>query len=67
MEGDTPHIVKEVNYATPCFNSFGHFVKDIKLGLGYLRTSIVIHVKREVNLAAHGLAHETTTHVVDIT
>jgi hypothetical protein len=57
--------MKEVNSATPFLSSFGHFVEDIKLGLGSLRTFSFVHVKREANLATHGLAWEATTHVVD--
>jgi hypothetical protein len=45
----------------------GHFVEDIQSVLGSLRTYNFVHIKRETNLATHGLAGETTTHVVDFT
>jgi hypothetical protein len=51
--------VKEVNSATSCLCGFGHFVEDIKRGLRSLKTSNVVHLKREANLAAHGLARES--------
>jgi hypothetical protein len=34
LDGDALRIGKKVNFATPCFSSFGHFIKYIKLGLG---------------------------------
>jgi hypothetical protein len=67
LKGNALQILKEVNSATPCLSSFGHFVEDIKLGLGSMRTFNFAHVKREANLATHGLAWEATTHVVDFT
>ncbi len=59
--------MKEVNSNAPCFTSFGHFVEDIQSNLGSLRSFNFVHVKRGDNLAAHGLACEATTHIVDIT
>jgi len=45
----------------------GHFVEDIQSVLGSLRTYNFVHIKRETNLATHGLTGEATTHVVDFT
>jgi hypothetical protein len=67
IKGDALQIVKEVNSNAPCFTSFGHFVEDIQSNLGSLRSFNFVHVKRGDNLAAHGLACEATTHVVDTT
>jgi hypothetical protein len=67
LEGDALQIVKKINFDAPCFNIFGHFVKDIQSGLGSLRSYSFVHVKREANLAAHGLAREATTHVIEFT
>jgi hypothetical protein len=67
MEGNALQIVKEVNSDAPCLSNYGHFVEEVKSGLSSLRSYSFVHVKREVNLAAHGLARKATTHVVDIT
>jgi hypothetical protein len=67
MEGDALQIVKEVNSDAPYFASYGHFMEDIRSNLGSLRSFNVVHVKMEANLAAHGLACEATTRVVDTT
>jgi hypothetical protein len=37
----------------------------IKLGLQYFRSANIVHVKREANSAAHGLARAAVTHIVD--
>jgi ribonuclease HI len=65
FESDALLIVQEVNVGTSPMNRIGHFVDNIKQGLSLFRSSCVVHVGREANLAAHALAREAATHVID--
>jgi len=43
---------------------YGHILDGIKSGLQSFRSANIVHVKREVNFAAHGLARAAVTHIV---
>jgi hypothetical protein len=65
FEGDTLQIVRDCATNVSNMNKYGHLVKGIKYGMRYFRTASIVHVKRKANSAAHGLAHEAITHIVD--
>ena len=66
FEGDSVQIVNEVNSSNPCQSLYRHFIEDIKEGIRSLEHASFIHVKREANEAAHTLAVEARSHVIDI-
>jgi hypothetical protein len=49
-------IVQKINSESPNLSRIGHFVKSIQQELGLLRSSTIVHVKRQANLATHELA-----------
>jgi hypothetical protein len=49
-------IVQEINSERLNLSRFGHFVKSIRKELCLLRSYNVVHVERDANLAADGLA-----------
>jgi ribonuclease HI len=63
FEGDATNIVDAMNSNNPCDYSYGHFVEDIKPGLGSMENCSFVHVKREANLAAHTIAKAACNHV----
>jgi hypothetical protein len=46
-----------------CESPFGQFVEDVKWVLGSFDSFNFQHVRREANLAAHGVAKEACNHV----
>lgn len=56
-------IVNAMNSLQPCDSSYGHFIEDVKRGLGSLGNSKFVHVKREANVATHTLARAACNHV----
>jgi hypothetical protein len=46
-------------------SKYGHILDGIKSGLQSFRLANIVHVKREANTAAHGLARTAVTHIVD--
>lgn len=65
FEGDALWIVRAINSNEPCDSNYGHFVEDVKTDKGSLEMSTVTHVVRGANSAAHGLAKEACTHVIN--
>jgi ribonuclease HI len=65
FEGDSLQVVNEVNSIHPCDSLYGHLIEDIKTGIQTLDVAIFSHVKREANSAAHELAVDARTHVID--
>lgn len=65
FEGDALQIVKEVNSDILFIHNFVHFIEGIKHELGNFRSSSVVHVRREANLAAHTLAKEAANNFID--
>jgi hypothetical protein len=58
-------VVKEVNSINPCDSLHGHLIEDIKTGIWTFNVVLFSHVKREANGAAHELAVDARTHVID--
>lgn len=44
---------------------YGHILDGIKSGLESFRSANIVHVKRDANSVAHGLARAAVTHIVD--
>ncbi|XP_059429170.1 uncharacterized protein LOC132162980 [Corylus avellana] len=65
FEGDALQVVKEVNSELPCESMHGHLTEAIKEHLQGLNQAILTHTRREANAAAHELAVEARTHVID--
>jgi hypothetical protein len=67
FEGDALQMVNAVNSNQISLSSFGHFIEDIQSSLKKMRKPEFIHVMREGNSVAHGLACKalvcTTDHV----
>jgi hypothetical protein len=63
LEGYAKQVVIDINSKSHILNRFGHFMEGIRLELSSLRYSLVVHVWREANLAAHCLARAAVTHV----
>jgi hypothetical protein len=66
FKDDLLRIVRENNSITLLIKRTGNFVEEIKEGPGFFRFSCVVHISRKVNSAAHILAREATTHVIDL-
>jgi hypothetical protein len=45
--------------------NMSRLVEGIKSSLTYFQKVSLVHIKREVNTTAHGLAREVVTHIVD--
>ncbi|XP_059455851.1 uncharacterized protein LOC132186051 [Corylus avellana] len=67
FEGDAQQIITSINSKQPCTSSYGHLVDGAILGLGVLGNSRFLHVKREANSAALGLAKLALNLVTEIT
>lgn len=65
LEGDALQIVRDCATVMPNTSRYGHLVEGIKSGMQSFRTANIVHVKREANTAAHGLARKIVTHIVD--
>jgi hypothetical protein len=65
FKGDALQIVRDYATDVPNMSRYVHLVEGIKSGMRYFRTASLGHIKGEANSAAHDLARETVTHIVD--
>jgi hypothetical protein len=61
FEGDALQVVRDINSAPPYSSRIGHFIESINQELGCFRSSSVVFVPRECNVAAHTLAKEAVS------
>lgn len=65
FEGDALQIVKAVKVTTPNLSKIGLFIESIKTELSFLRCASFVHVSRNCNEAAHVLAKEASSFLID--
>lgn len=65
FEGNALQVVNAVKAESKNLSKFGHIVDGIKIGLRQLRSWKIIHVKRDMNSAAHIPAREAIMSIID--
>jgi hypothetical protein len=56
--------VQEINSESLTLSTIGYFVESTRQELGLLRSFSIVHIKREANLTAPGLARGAATHSI---
>jgi hypothetical protein len=66
FEGDALQVVCDINSAPLYSSRIGHFIESINQELGCFRSSCVVFVPRECNVAAHTLVKEVVSRKLNV-